>query len=131
MTDATTITPMPEAASEVLPAAPAEGAATAHAEPHGETLFGRPMPIAAYTVIYIILAVTSVIEVFFAETIPFDSWVRIPVLGGLSTLKAVLVMAYYMHLKDDSKIFAVAIIMPIFVGIVATLFLISVPATGY
>ncbi|MFN8377875.1 MAG: cytochrome C oxidase subunit IV family protein [Anaerolineae bacterium] len=131
MTDATLHTPVPEAATEILPAAPAETAAPAHAEPHAETLFGRPMPIAAFTVIYIILAVTSVIEVFFAETIPFDSWVRIPVLGGLSTLKAVLVMAYYMHLKDDSKIFAVAIVLPIFVGIVATLFLISVPATGY
>lgn len=131
MTDATQITPVPEAATEVLPIAPAEAPAPAHAEPHAETLFGRPMPIAAYTVIYIILAVTSLIEVFFAETIPFDSWVRIPVLAGLSTVKAVLVMAYYMHLKDDSKIFAVAIILPIFVGIVATLFLISVPAVGY
>ncbi|MFN8379100.1 MAG: cytochrome C oxidase subunit IV family protein, partial [Anaerolineae bacterium] len=109
MTDATLHTPVPETATEILPAAPAETDAPAHAEPHAETLFGRPMPIAAYTVIYIILAVTSMIEVFFAETIPFDSWVRIPVLGGLSTLKAVLVMAYYMHLKDDSKIFAVAI----------------------
>ncbi|MBL8145045.1 MAG: cytochrome C oxidase subunit IV family protein [Anaerolineae bacterium] len=131
MNDATLITPVPEAAAEVLPAVPAEAAAPAHAEPHGEYLFGRPMPIAAYTVIYVILAVTSLIEVFFAETIPFDSWVRIPVLAGLSTVKAVLVMAYYMHLKDDSKIFAVAIILPICVGIIATLFLISVPATGY
>ena len=131
MTDATTISPAAEAATEILPAAPAEAHEAAHSEPHGEYLFGRPMPIAAYTVIYIILAVTSLIEVFFAETIPFDSWVRIPVLGGLSAVKAVLVMAYYMHLKDDSKIFAVAIILPILVGLVATLFLIAVPATGY
>lgn len=132
MNDATLITPVPEAATEVLPAAPAEAAAPpAPAEPHGEYLFGRPMPIAAYTVIFIILAVTSLIEVFFAETIPFDSWVRIPVLAGLSTVKAVLVMAYYMHLKDDSRIFAAAIILPICVGIIATLFLISVPSTGY
>lgn len=65
------------------------------------------------------------------KIIPFNSWVRIPVLGGLSTAKAILVMAYYMHLKDDSKIFAAAIILPILVGLVATLFLISVPSTGY
>jgi caa(3)-type oxidase subunit IV len=131
MTDATTISPAAEAATEILPAAPADSHEAAHAEPHGEYLFGRPMPIAAYTVIFIILAVTSLIEVILAETIPFDSWVRIPVLAGLSAVKAVLVMAYYMHLKDDSKIFAVAIILPILVGFVATLFLIAVPQTGY
>ena len=130
MTDATILSPAAEPATENLPAAPAEHEA-AHAEPHAETLFGRPMPFAAYTVIYIILAVTSLIEVLCAEIIPFDSWVRIPVLGGLSTAKAILVMAYYMHLKDDSKIFAAAIILPILVGLVATLFLISVPPTGY
>jgi caa(3)-type oxidase subunit IV len=132
MSDATLTTPVAEAATEILPAAPAETHdAPAHSEAHPEMLFGRPMPIAAYTVIYAILAVTSLIEVILAETIPFDSWVRIPVLGGLSTAKAILVMAYYMHLKDDSKIFAVAIILPILVGVVATLFLIAVPPTGY
>ena len=131
MTDATTVSPVAEAAPDILPATPTDTHDAAHSEPHAETLFGRPMPIAAYTVIYIILAVTSMIEVFFAETIPFDSWVRIPVLGGLSALKAVLVMAYYMHLKDDSKIFIAAIVLPILVGLVATLFLLSVPTTGY
>ena len=126
----TDMTHTPEAATEILPVADHAPEAPA-ASPHVETLFGRPVPFAAYTVIFIILAVTSMIEVFFAETIPFDSWVRIPVLGGLSTVKAILVMAYYMHLKDDSKIFAVAIVLPILVGLVATLFLISVPPTGY
>jgi caa(3)-type oxidase subunit IV len=104
-------------------------AAPAHAHPAQETLFGRPIPFAAYTGVFIILAVTSLIEVILAETIPFDSWVRIPLLGGLSAMKAILVMAYYMHLKDDSKIFAAAIILPIAVGFVATMFLLAVPNT--
>lgn len=107
--------------------------ALAHSDAHTaqETLFGRPIPFAAYTGIYIILAVTSLVEVLLAESIPFDSWVRIPLLAGLSAMKAVLVMAYYMHLKDDSKIFAAAIILPIAVGFIATMFLLSVPVASY
>lgn len=115
----------------VPPAAAAEPAAHGSAHPAQETLFGRPIPFAAYTGIFIILAVTSLVEVLLAESIPFDSWVRIPLLAGLSAMKAVLVMAYYMHLKDDSKIFAAAIILPIAVGIVATMFLLSVPIASY
>lgn len=117
-----------EAATTMMPAAQAsEPAAPAHAGQ--ETFLGRPVPVAAYTVVYVILAVTSLIEVLLAESIAFDSWVRVPLLAGLSALKAVLVMAYYMHLKDDSKIFAGAIILPIVVGLIATLFLLSVPPT--
>lgn len=40
-------------------------------------------------------------------------------------------MWFYMHLKDDNRIFAFAIALPIMVALVATLFLAAVPPTGY
>ncbi len=126
---ATAHTAADDAATAVMPNAPADAHTSAHYEQ--ESLFGLPIPVAAYTAIYAILAVTSLIEITLAELIPFDSWIRIPVLGGLSAVKAILVMAYYMHLKEDNKIFAAAIVLPIIVGLIATLFLIAVPATGY
>ncbi|HYO88793.1 MAG TPA: cytochrome C oxidase subunit IV family protein, partial [Candidatus Limnocylindrales bacterium] len=102
MADAASVQPAAtDAATAVMPAA--QTALHNDAHPAQETLFGRPIPFAAYTAIYAILAVTSLVEVLLAELIPFDSWIRIPLLGGLSVMKAVLVMAYYMHLKDDSK----------------------------
>jgi hypothetical protein len=43
----------------------------------------------------------------------------------------VLVVWYYMHLRTDSKLYALAIIIPLLIGIVATIFLLAVPTTGY
>jgi hypothetical protein len=40
-------------------------------------------------------------------------------------------MYFYMHLKDDSRIFAGAIILPIIIALIATLFLTAVSPTGY
>jgi hypothetical protein len=48
-----------------------------------------------------------------------------------SIIKAIMVMWFYMHLKDDSKIFAAAIILPLIVGMVSSMFLLAVPSTGY
>ena len=83
-----------------------------------------------YTVVFGTLAVITIIEVALAELAP-DGWLLTLVLAALSVSKAVMVMWFYMHLKDDSRIFAFAIGLPIVVALVATLFLAAVPPFGY
>jgi caa(3)-type oxidase subunit IV len=83
-----------------------------------------------YTVVFGTLAVITIIEVALAEFAP-DGWLLTLILAALSVSKAVLVMWFYMHLKDDSRIFAFAITLPIIVALVATLFLSAVPPYGY
>ncbi len=83
-----------------------------------------------YTVVFGVLAIITIIEVACAEIFP-DGWLLTVVLVGLSITKAALVMWFYMHLKDDNRIFAFAIALPIMVALVATLFLAAVPPTGY
>ena len=38
---------------------------------------------------------------------------------------------FYMHLREDSRIFAFALAIPLVLALVASLFLLSVPITGY
>lgn len=83
-----------------------------------------------YTVVFGTLAVITIIEVASAELFP-DGWLLTLVLAALSVSKAMLVMWFYMHLKDDSRIFAAAIALPILIAAVATLFLTAVPPFGY
>ena len=52
------------------------------------------------------------------------------VLIGLSACKAVLVVLFYMHLKDDSRLFAVALALPLFIALVSSIFLLTVPIKG-
>lgn len=83
-----------------------------------------------YTVVFGTLAVITVVEVLFAEIFP-DGALLTLVLVALSLCKAFMVMWFYMHLKDDSRIFAFAITLPILIALVATLFLTAVPPFGY
>ncbi len=102
----------------------------AHAEAaHHDTVTfgGRTMPI--YTAIFAILAVITIIEVVIAE-LP-DGWLGTLLLVILSAAKAILVVAFYMHLREDSRIFLAALLLPLFIGIIAMLFLLAVPTTGY
>ncbi|HLU11020.1 MAG TPA: cytochrome C oxidase subunit IV family protein [Oceanobacillus sp.] len=101
-----------------------------HAVPATTVVFGRVIPLPVYTVVFITLGIITLVEVASAEIFP-DGFLLTLWLGGLSVAKAVLVMYFYMHLKDDSRIFAGAIILPIVVALIATLFLTSVAPTGY
>lgn len=83
-----------------------------------------------YTVVFGTLAVITVVEVLFAEVFP-DGFLLTLVLVALSLCKALMVMWFYMHLKDDSRIFAFAIALPVMIALVATLFLAAVPPFGY
>lgn len=105
-----------------------------HASPtahHDDTtvLFGRTLPLPLYTVVFLGLGILTVIEVIIAE-LP-DGWLTAPLLITLSAIKAVAVVYYYMHLREDNRVFAIALILPVFMAMIALLFLVSVPTTGY
>jgi caa(3)-type oxidase subunit IV len=106
----------------------AEHAAHDH---HGAstTIFGRTLPYPLYTVIFFGLALVTVIEVIIAE-LP-EGLLGTLLLIVLSLGKAVAVVYWYMHLNRDSKLYALALILPVFIALVSVLFLLAVPTTGY
>lgn len=100
---------------------------------HSDTVrvMGRSItvPGGIYTVVYITLAVATLIEVLIFE-LP-RGFLTVPLMASISLVKAALVVLYYMHLRTDTRIFTVALIIPLVVAIIATLFLLAVPLTGY
>ena len=113
---------------------------TAHNEPkddaHGSkhynedktVLLGMELPFPVYTVVYGGLALLTLIEVGLSQ-LP-HGFLTIPILLGIAFFKAGLVVWFYMHLNTDSRIFAITLIIPLIMVIIATLFLMIVP-TGY
>ncbi|MCU0465909.1 MAG: cytochrome C oxidase subunit IV family protein [Anaerolineae bacterium] len=99
----------------------------AHAEVMAETttLLGRTLPFPLYTVIFGILGILTVAEIVIAEL--FSSWVKIVVLLAFAIAKAALVVIYYMHLKTDSKIFTLVLLLPVFIVTISLMFLLIVP----
>jgi len=59
---------------------------------------------ANYLGVFILLAVFTVIETLLSY-LPEES-IKAPLLVGISVLKAVLVLLYFMHLKFDSRVFS-------------------------
>jgi caa(3)-type oxidase subunit IV len=112
-------------------AAPAHAAHDAHADTlaNESVFFGIKLPVPLYTAVFGALAVLTIFEVIIAE-LP-DGGLGTLLLVTLSIIKGVLVVWYYMHLRTDSKLYALAIIIPLLIGIVATIFLLAVPSTGY
>ncbi len=102
----------------------------AHAETLAPTtkILGMTLPMPLYTTVFSILAILTVIEVLLAEII--DSDIKIPLLLGIAVAKGALVVMFYMHLKTDSRAFALAFLIPLGLAILCTLFLIAVPSTG-
>lgn len=118
------------------------GAAAAAADPHDlaahreylsdeVALLGRrfSVPGGIYTVVFGGLAVATLIEVLIFE-LP-RGFLTIPLMLSLALMKALLVVLYYMHLRTDSRIFALALLIPVGVALAATLYLLAVPPTGY
>jgi caa(3)-type oxidase subunit IV len=104
-----------------------------HPMPHipsdSTTLLGYTIPLPIYTVVYGILFAITILEVI-VSSLP-RGILGTAILIGLSACKAVLVVLFYMHLKDDSRVFAVALILPLFIALVSSLFLLTVPIKGY
>lgn len=115
-----------------IPAAP-ETRAEAYAPHHSDTtiILGRAItvPGGIYTVVFGALGVATLIEILLAE-LP-RGFLTIPLMISLAAVKAILVVMYYMHLKSDSRIFTLVLLLPVAVAIIATLFLLAVPVTGY
>lgn len=114
---------------ETRPTTPAEAHAPAHKR-NETVLFGRTIPMPLYTVVFITLGVITLIEVIIAEVFPEGIFKTLP-LVVLSLGKAVMVVMFYMHLKEDSRIFTFTLILPILIALVSALFLLAVPITGY
>lgn len=76
--------------------APAHGAHDAHAGHH-------PTP-ADYVRIAIILAIITLVEVFIYY-LPSMRGILVPILLVLSVVKFLAVVGYFMHLKDDKRLF--------------------------
>lgn len=110
------------------PSKPAE--ALAH-DAHGDTtvLFGRELPFPIYTVVFIGLAILTLIEVILAEVISGD--IKIPILVAIAVAKAYLVVYYYMHLNTDSRVFALTLALPVGIALLSALFLFAVPSGSY
>jgi cytochrome c oxidase subunit 4 len=95
-------------------------------------IFGRELPYPIYTVVFLALGALTLIEVVIAELLINVEVVKIPILLGLATAKAMLVVIFYMHLNTDSRVFALTLAVSVGIALLALLFLISVPPTaGY
>jgi caa(3)-type oxidase subunit IV len=79
------------------------------------------MPGGLYTLVFVVLAVVTLIEVALAES-PLPTMISYPLLVALSIGKAVLVVLYYMHLMQDSRIFAWAFGIPLAMASVIVFF---------
>ncbi len=84
-----------------------------------------------YVGVFVILGILTVTEVLVAQYL--SESVRIPILLLLAAAKAVLVAAYYMLLKFDSRIFTFFFAMAIFllaIPFALILLLVQTPLTG-
>lgn len=72
-----------------------------------------------YFSIFILLAVLTLTELM----VTYIPGIKVPLLLGLATTKAWLVVQFYMHLRYDSRIFSWAFVIPIAIGVLITIFL--------
>lgn len=111
--------------------------ASLHADAHAgmlsdtTTILGRTVtvPGGIYTVVFGFLAVATVAEVLLGG-LP-SGILLIPLLLAIATIKAGLVVAYYMHLRVDSRLFLYILLVPLVLALLATLYLIAVPPVAY
>jgi cytochrome c oxidase subunit 4 len=93
---------------------------TTHTERHGASE-------GTYFAIFVLLAVLTLIELV-ATYLPI---VKVPLLLGLACGKAWLVVQFYMHLRYDSRILTWTFIVPVIIGVIATLLLQPLITTYY
>ena len=95
-----------------------------------------------YTVVFIGLAILTVIEVFSAEWLKaaiHDAPSRADALQafkallllGIAIIKSTLVIWFYMHLKDEKRILAVVLLLPLLIAALSVMFVLAVPPIGY
>jgi cytochrome c oxidase subunit 4 len=92
------------------------------------------VPGGVYTLVFGILTILTILEVFFGNFFRGRDeleTLKVIVLLAIAISKAVLVVLFYMHLKDDSRIFAAAVLLPLLITLLSLLYLLFVPPTGY
>ncbi len=74
----------------------------------------QPNAAKSYIFIWFWLAALMLLGVFLSEAniLPFQRGVIVAIIVGLSTIKAVLVALYYMHLKLDRRILVFIALTP-------------------
>ena len=76
----------------------------------GKTI-DKPKP-KGYGMVYIILVIATAIELALTS-VSLDGSIRGWVFIGLSIIKAALVAAFYMHLKQDSRVYLFILLLPV------------------
>ena len=115
-------------------------------EHHSNTvqLLGREITVegGVYTVVFGALAVLTVIEVVSAEFLNgaiHDApdaaaalqAIKAILLLGIAIIKSSLVIWFYMHLKTESKLIAVVILLPLLIAGLSIMYLLAIPPDGY
>ena len=108
------------------------------------TLLGRDITVEGgiYTVVFGALAILTVIEVLSAEFLKGAihdapdaavglTAIKAILLLGIAVIKSSLVIWFYMHLKDENRIIAVVLLLPLLIAALSVMFVLAVPPTGY
>ncbi len=107
-------------------------------------LLGRDITVEGgiYTVVFGGLAILTVIEVLSAEFLKSAIHDAPSAAAALTAIKAILLLAiaiiksslviwFYMHLKDEKRILAVVLLLPLLIAALSVMFVLAVPPTGY
>ncbi len=93
------------------------------------------VPGGIYTVVFAALAALTLIEVVVGLILggslgPNGTLVKVIALLGLAISKALLVVAFYMHLRSDNPIFRLVLGLPLLIVALSMLYLVAVPPAG-
>ncbi len=107
-------------------------------------LLGRDITVEGgiYTVVFGGLAILTVIEVVSAEFLKGAihdapsaaatlTAIKAILLLAIAVVKSTLVIWFYMHLKDEKRILAVVLMLPLLIAALSVMFVLAVPPTGY
>lgn len=130
----------------------AEHSHDGHAHSNTVNVFGRfevTVEGGIYTVVFGGLAILTIFEVLIAdilngaiESTPVTEGTVVFVLQllpalkaflllGLAIVKSTLVILYYMHLKDENRLLAVVLLLPLLIAALSIMFVLTIPPTGY
>jgi len=119
---------------------------------HSDTVvvLGREITVygGVYTVVFGVLAILTLIEVISAEVLngmieattggeaavlalQLLPALKAFILLGIGIIKAALVVWFYMHLREDNRILAVVLLLPLLIAALSVMFVLAVPPTGY
>lgn len=129
--------------AEVTQTEIAEDAHDNHAHSDTVVIMGREITVEGgiYTVIFGILGLLTIVEVISADIFngmidgASDTGILVALkaflLLGMAIIKSTLVVLFYMHLKDDNRILAVVVLLPLLIAALSVMFVLAVPPTGY